>query len=149
MIGTLEYVDVLDRAEQLGKIVLQSDVMEAYNYARKELNEDTEAQQLIKAFNDIKIHYEDVQRFGRYHPEYNEIMKDVRSTKRKMDMNHKVASFKVAERNLQRLLDEISECIALSVSEQIKVPKDGAALTDGGCASGSCGTGGSCSCRAS
>lgn len=149
MIGTLEYVDVLDRAEQLGEIVLQSDVMEAYNNARKELNEDTEAQQLIKAFNDIKIHYEDVQRFGRYHPEYNEIMKDVRSTKRKMDMNHKVASFKVAERNLQRLLDEISECIALSVSEQIKVPKDGAALTDGGCASGSCGTGGSCSCRAS
>lgn len=146
MIGTLEYVDVLDRSEQLGKMVLESDVMEAYQQARYDLNQDKDAQQLIKAFQDIKIHYEDVQRFGRYHPDYNEIMKNVRSTKRNMDMNSKVAAFKIAERNLQRFLDEISEMIALSVSDQIMVPKDGAALTDSGCGSGGCGSGGSCGC---
>lgn len=146
MIGTLEYVDVLDRSEQLGKMVLQSDIMEAYQRARYSLNTDKEAQQLIKAFNDIKVHYEDVQRFGRYHPDYNDIMKNVRSTKRNMDMNSKVAAFKVAERNLQRFLDDISEIIASSVSDQIKVPKDGAALTDSGCSGGGCGTGGSCGC---
>src|SRR5699024_11094765 len=129
----------------LGNMVLESDVMEAYQLARYNLNEDIEAQQLIKAFQNIKTHYEDVQRFGRYHPDYNEIMKNVRSTKRNMDMNSKVAAFKIAERNLQRFLDEISEIIAYSVSDQIMVPKDGAALTDGGCSSGGCGSGGSCS----
>lgn len=150
MIGTLEYVDVLDRSEQLGAMIMQSDVMKAYVGSQKQLNEDKKAQQLISAFINIKIHYEDVQRFGRYHPDYNEIMKDVRSTKREMDMNDKVAAFKVAERNLQRLLDEISENVARSVSKQIKVPKDGAALSDGGCSSGGgCGSGGGCSCKAS
>jgi hypothetical protein len=76
-------------------------------------------------------------------------MKKVRMTKRDMDMNDKVAKFKIAERNLQRLLDEVCEYIATNVSEQIKVPKDGAALTDGGCSSGGCGSGGGCSCQAS
>jgi cell fate (sporulation/competence/biofilm development) regulator YlbF (YheA/YmcA/DUF963 family) len=143
MIATLEYVDILDRSELLGKMVLDSDVMESYNYSLQELNEDKEAQRLIKAFKDIKVHYEDVQRFGRYHPDYNDIMKRVRSVKREMDMNEKVATFKIAERNLQKLLDEISGHVALSVSEQIKAPKDGGALTDSGCG---CGSGGGCGC---
>jgi cell fate (sporulation/competence/biofilm development) regulator YlbF (YheA/YmcA/DUF963 family) len=143
MIATLEYVDILDRSELLGKMVLDSDVMESYNYSLQELNEDKEAQRLIKAFKDIKVHYEDVQRFGRYHPDYNDIMKKVRSVKREMDMNEKVATFKIAERNLQKLLDEISGHVALSVSEQIKAPKDGGALTDSGCG---CGSGGGCGC---
>lgn len=150
MVGTLELANVLDHSEQLGKMILQSDVMKEYNETRLELKNDEQAQQLITAFTNIKIHYDDVQRFGRYHPDYNEIMKKVRSTKREMDMNEKVAKFKVAERNLQRFLDSISEVVARSVSEQIKVPKDGAALTDAGCSSsGGCGSGGSCSCQAS
>lgn len=150
MIATLEYVDILDQAEQLGEMVIKSDVMKAYINAQQELNENNEAQELINSFTNIKVHYEDVQRFGRYHPDYNEIMKSVRSTKRAMDMNDKVAKFKVAERNLQKLLDEISELVATSVSEEVKTPKDGAALNDGGCASGGgCGSGGGCSCKAS
>lgn len=147
MIATLEYVDILDDCDSLRDMVIHSDVMQEYLQSRLELNENQEAQRLIKAFNDIKVLYEDVQRFGRYHPDYNEIMTKVRATKREMDMNDKVAAFKVAERNLQRLLDDISEIIAHSVSEQIKVPKDGAAWSDSGCSG--CGTGGSCGCQAS
>ncbi|MFD1360229.1 YlbF family regulator [Lentibacillus salinarum] len=144
MVGTIEYADILDHSELVSGMVLKSDVMEAYQDARKALNEDREAQQLIKAFNDIKEQYEEVQRFGRYHPDFNDIMKKVRSAKREMDMHEKVAAFKVAERNLQTMLDDISEYIAYSVSDGIKAPKDGAALTDTGC-----GHGGSCGCNAS
>ncbi|WP_163970767.1 YlbF family regulator [Oceanobacillus halotolerans] len=143
MLATMEYVNILDKSEYISEMILQSDVMENYTRSRIALENDEEAQQLITAFNDIKTHYEDVQRFGRYHPDYNEIMKKVRSTKREMDMNDKVAAFKIAERNLQKLLDEVSQYIAESVSNQIKAPKDGAALTDGGCG---CGSGGSCGC---
>ncbi|WP_188454505.1 YlbF family regulator [Virgibacillus oceani] len=147
MIASMEYVEILDHSEELGKMILHSDVMESYENSRKALQEDKKAQQLIKAFIDIKDQYEDVQRFGRYHPDYNQIMKAVRSTKREMDMNDKVAAFKIAERNLQKLLDEISQLVAISASEQIKAPKDGAALSDGGCGCGS-GSGG-CGCQAS
>lgn len=143
MIATLEYVDILDRSELLGKMVMDSEIMKAYENAQIALNKDDEAQQLITAFINIKDHYEDIQRFGRYHPDYNEIMKKVRMIKRDMDMNDKVAAFKIAERNIQKLLDEISQFIAASASEQIKAPIDGAALSDSGCG---CGSGGGCSC---
>ena len=121
--------------------------MNKYNEAKRALENDKEAQQLIAIFEKTKEQYEDVQRFGRYHPDYSQIMKDIRAHKRDMDMNEKVAAFKVAERNLQSLLDEVSEILARSVSEQIKVPKDGAILTEGGCGCGSGSSG--CGCRAS
>jgi len=142
MIATLEYAEILDRSELLGKVILNSEIMQEYSKAKTALHENKEAQKLIHDFNEMKGHYEDVQRFGRYHPDYSTIMKEVRAAKREMDLNDKVAAFKVAERDLQRLLDEVSETLAQSVSEQIKVPKDGAALTDG-CG---CGSGGTCSC---
>ena len=143
MIASMEYVTILDNSEQLGQMVLQSEVMEDYIEKKTALDEDKEAQQLIKAFTNIKDHYDDIQRFGRYHPDYQEIMRNVRQSKRAMDMHHTVAEFKIAERNLQSLLDEISQYIAGSVSDQIKVPIDGAALSDSGCG---CGSGGSCGC---
>lgn len=143
----MEIVDILDRSEALGKMVLQSDVMESYNKSQKALEEDAESQKLIKAFANIKEQYEDVQRFGRYHPDYSVIMKKVRSIKREMDMDDKVAAFKIAERNLQKLLDEISSGVAMSVGDMIKAPKDGAALSDGGCGCGSGSSG--CGCKAS
>ncbi|CEI84411.1 regulatory protein YlbF [Oceanobacillus oncorhynchi subsp. incaldanensis] len=143
MIATMEYVDILDESEHVGKMILQSDIMQQYQSAKKVLDEDKEAQRLIRTFADVKEHYEDVQRFGRYHPDYYDIMKQVRSKKRDMDLNDKVAAFKIAERNLQNLLDEVSQFVAESVSEQIKAPKDGAALTDSGCG---CGSGGACGC---
>lgn len=146
MIGTMEIVNILDRSEVLGKMILQSDVMEEYNNSQYALNKDKESQKLIKAFVDIKDQYEDVQRFGRYHPDYSIIMKKVRTAKREMDMNDKVAAFKIAERNLQKLLDEISQDVAMSVGDKIKAPKDGAALSDSGCG---CGSGGGCGCKAS
>ncbi|MFS0751956.1 YlbF family regulator [Oceanobacillus sp. 1P07AA] len=143
MIATMEYVNILDESEKLGKMVLQSDIMQDYQTTRSIMETDDEAQKLIREFSAMKEHYDDVQRFGRYHPDYYDIMKKVRSTKREMDMNDKVAAFKIAERNLQKLLDEISSFVANSVSEQVKAPRDGAALTDSGCG---CGSGGACGC---
>lgn len=143
MIATLEIVDVIDKSEQIGKMVQNSEVMKEYHQAKLEMEQDQETQELISIFTSIKEQYEDVQRFGRYHPDYSRIMKEIRSSKRDMDMNEKVASFKIAERNLQGFLEEISELLALSVSNNIKVPKDGAALTDSGCG---CGSGGGCGC---
>lgn len=147
MLATIEIVDLLDKSENIGQMVLNSDVMTEYNKAKQVLAEDVEAQRLISKFKETKDHYEEVQRFGRYHPDYSVIMKDIRTVKREMDMNHKVASFKIAERNLQSLLDEISEVVAHSVSQQVKVPKDGALLSDGGCGCGSGSSG--CGCKAS
>src|SRR5690625_4326341 len=137
---TTEYVDILDRSELLGKMIIQSEEILTYNKAKKELYEDETASQLIKEFNKMKDLYEEALRFGSYHPDFHDIMKNIRKAKRKMDLNEKVAAFKVAERNLQRLLDDVSEVIAKQVSDQIKVPKEGDLFSDSGC-SGGCGSG--------
>lgn len=148
MIAMMSYMKLLDQAEQLAEVILNSETMREYKEAYDRLQNDEQAQTLIKEFNDMKAHYEDIQRFGTYHPDYRDIMRRVRRAKRKMDLNNEVANFKIAERNIQKLLDNVSEIIAHSVSDHIKVPKEGALFSDSGCGSG-CGTGGTCGCQAS
>ncbi|UOR12945.1 YlbF family regulator [Halobacillus amylolyticus] len=143
MLATMEIVDVLDYSESIGKMVMESEVMQNYQQAKQDLESDADAQKLIRDFNNMKEQYEDVQRFGRYHPDYNNIMKSVRGVKREMDMHETVAHYKKAEREVQKLLDEISQSVAFSVSEQIKVPRNGMVFTDSGCG---CGSGGGCGC---
>ncbi|GAA0494850.1 YlbF family regulator [Salinibacillus aidingensis] len=144
MIATMEVVDILDKAENIGQMVLQSETMHRYEEAKHKLEQDDEAQKLIADFQNMKEKYEEVQRFGRYHPDYSKITKEVRSVKREMDMHETVALYKRAETELQALLDDISGILAEEVSSTIKVPRDGAVFKDkGGCG---CGSGGSCGC---
>lgn len=149
MIITLEHVHLLDKSEEVAKMILQSEVMQAYEQAYHNMKNDARAQQLIAAFTAAKEKLEEVERFGRYHPDYASIMKEVRMIKREMDLHDTVAAFKLAERELQRLLDEISEIIAKSVSEHILVPKDDYLTSNQGCATGGCATGSACGCNVS
>src|SRR5699024_8399716 len=143
MITTLEHIDILDQSDIVSNLIKNSNELNIYKEREHILQINQEAQNLIKDFNKIKKRYDEAQRFVTYHPDYNKIMKKVRSTKRKMDMNEHVAAYKIAERNLQNLLDEVSKIIATSVSSSIMVHDDGM-LAASGCSSGSCGTGGSC-----
>ncbi|MDX8044909.1 YlbF family regulator [Gracilibacillus sp. S3-1-1] len=146
MLATMEIVDILDKSEALGQMVIESEVMQEFYEAKQVMEQDAKAQELIKRFSEVKEKHEEVQRFGRYHPDYSQIMKELRVSKREMDMHDSIAAYKLTETNLQRFLDEISQLVAFSVSDKVKVPMDGAALTDSGCG---CGSGGGCGCKAS
>ncbi|PAD20979.1 YlbF family regulator [Terribacillus saccharophilus] len=143
MFATMEFVELLEKSEQLGVMIRDSEVMAAYSSAQSALYQNSDTKAKIDAFTAIKEQYEEVQRFGRYHPDYSFIMKEIRSKKREMDMDANVAAFKIAERNLQKLLDDISAKLASTVSENVKAPRSGAALKDSGCG---CGSGGACGC---
>lgn len=145
----MEHVDILDRTEILAKMILQSEVMHRYEQAYATLYNDETATQLIRSFNSMKDRYEEVERFGRYHPDYSTIMREVRSVKREMDMHPAVAEFKLRERELQRFLDDISEVVARSVSDQIIVPREDSLYESQHCTTGNCGSGQACSCSAS
>jgi len=103
MIATSSIVELLDQSDHMTQKIIQSSIAISYQKAYTTLLNDQEAQHLIKQFNRLKEDYEDIQRFGSYHPDYRDIMRNVRRAKRKMDMNDKVAAFKVAERQLQEL----------------------------------------------
>nr|WP_216366242.1 YlbF family regulator [Geobacillus sp. BMUD] len=145
-IGTLERIEILDKAEALAKMIVESDVADEYRRAFWRLKQDSRAQQLIARFVKLKERYEEVQRFGKYHPDYRDVMKEVREAKRELDLHETVAAFKEAEKAMQELLDEISVLIGKAVSEHVKVPTGNPYFLSAGC-SGGCGAGGSCGCR--
>lgn len=146
MVASLESVRVLDQAEDLAKMILESDLADEYRRSLDHLKKDREAQKIIQQFVKTKELYEDVRRFGKYHPDYKSISKNMREIKRKLDLNDSVAAFKRAEKNLQSLLDEISIYIGKAVSEQIKVPTGNPYFEMAGCG---CASGGACGCSVS
>ena len=105
---------------------------------------DQAAQEKIQTFNSMKDSYEEVQRFGRYHPDYRTVTKAIREAKREMDLHPSIIEYKQAENHLQQLLDEVSVLIGHSVSPHIKVPT-GNPFFESSCGGG-CGSGGSCGC---
>ncbi len=145
MIVTTETIELLDDADRIVSMIKHSDTFNEFMNRRLVLKEDQDAQRLISQFEQKKRDYEDVERFGRYHPDYSRVLKDTRLLKREVDLNESVAKFKVAERKLQALLDQIAETLAFSISTDIVVEKDGAMFTEH---SKGCSTGGSCGCSA-
>jgi cell fate (sporulation/competence/biofilm development) regulator YlbF (YheA/YmcA/DUF963 family) len=146
MLATLERVEILNQAESLAKMILQSDVAEQYRQCFYKLKQDQEAQKLIAEFVKMKERYEEVQRFGKYHPDYKIVTSEIRKLKRKLDFHDTIAAFKKAENEVQKLLDEISVIIGKSVSDHVKVPTGNPFFDSLSSCGGGCGSGGSCGC---
>ncbi|MCG8395361.1 YlbF family regulator [Bacillus atrophaeus] len=149
MYATMESVRLQSEAQKLAGMILQSETAENYRNCYKRLQQDEEAGRIIRSFMDIKDKYEDVQRFGKYHPDYREISRKMREIKRELDLNNKVADFKKAETELQSILDEVSIEIGTAVSEHIKVPTGNPYFDGLSSCGGGCGSGGGCGCKVS
>lgn len=147
MLITEEWLSIIEHAEELTKDLASSDVVEEYHKAREAVYSNDVLVKSIEEFNELKERYEEVQRFGRYHPDYNIVMKNIRLQKRALDMNEQVAALRLAENDVQHLFDEIGSIVAMAVSESVKVPVGSAFFTSSSCGTG-CGSGGSCSCSA-
>lgn len=147
MLVTSERAMLVDFAENLAKMILNSDIAEKYRNCFDNLKNNKESQRKIQQFSKLKEIYEDAQRFGRYHPDYKRIMLQIREAKREMDLDPHVAEFKLAENDLQGLLDEISIQLGLAVSKNVKVPTGNPFFETGSSCNGSCG-GGNCGCSA-
>lgn len=144
MLATSERIRLLEHAENLANMITKSDIADQYRSCLYKLKNSEESQRKIRDFSKLKEQYEDVQRFGKYHPDYKKIMIQVREAKRELDLDPLVAEFKLAENDLQNLLDEISVYLGGAVSKQIKVPTgnpffDTLSSCGGGCGSGGCG----------
>ncbi|WP_318240991.1 YlbF family regulator [Ureibacillus galli] len=148
MIMTSEWAFILDEADELSAMILSSEQAQKLRNAYQDVYTNKDLVEQIRAFTRMKEQYEDVQRFGKYHPDYHTIMKKIREQKRNLDLDKRIANLKLAENDFQDLLDEISLIIGKSVSEAVKVPVSNPFFaTSSSCGSG-CGSGGSCSCSA-
>lgn len=148
MFMTYEWVQITDSAEELSELILKSEQAELYHEAYRAVYNDKDLAAEIHAFARLKEQYEEVQRFGKYHPEYSRVMKQIRVDKRRLDLNEQVAALRLAENELQDLMDQVSFIIGRAVSEAVKIPSSNPFFSSDSSCGGSCGTGGGCSCSA-
>jgi cell fate (sporulation/competence/biofilm development) regulator YlbF (YheA/YmcA/DUF963 family) len=139
-----ELIPIDNKCNELVQIIVESEIFNTYIMFKNNLNNDENASSIIQKFTKIKDQYEEVQRFGKYHPDYNNTRKLMSEIKIELDTNLSISNFKRAEKELQKLLDEIGLILAESVSESIIVASDSGSLQKNcSCSSGKKG----CSCK--
>lgn len=136
---TADWTVLMSRAYELGDMIKRSALVAEYAYWKERVREHAEVRKLAEAFRRAKEKFAECERFGRYHPDYNEALEQVRACEAQLDALEPVRRFKEAERSVDELLHEVSLRIARAVSETIKVPGNDTVPKG-------CGSGGSCSC---
>ncbi|WP_280769105.1 YlbF family regulator [Salipaludibacillus daqingensis] len=146
MTTTMTDVNILQESHDFSETILSSDVFNEYIVVKKKVQRSSEAQDMLLHFQGLKDQYEEVQRFGKYHPDFHKITAEVREYKRKLDTHPLIAEFKAKEKELEDLLNEVCQIIAHAVSPQIKVPSGNPFFDQSSSCAGGCGSGGSCGC---
>ncbi|RIP35641.1 YlbF family regulator [Staphylococcus gallinarum] len=140
---TEETLTILDDVEALSDKIAASSIYKAYEAAQQALSDNDEAHLLYQAFLKSKQNYDEIMRFGKYHPDYQKVMLETRKRKRAYEMLPVVIDYKQKEVALQDLIDEVIVKIAYSFSENVKIETGNPFFQKD---SGGCSTGGSCNC---
>lgn len=138
---TADFASLMMRAYELGEMIKQSALTAEYVYCKEKVNRDASVHELARDFAKAKERFAECERFGRFHPDYNEALDRVYELEARMDAIEPVKQFKQAEQAVDLLLHEVSLMIARAVSDTIKVPDN-----DPNPKAKGCGSGGSCSC---
>ncbi|PAD80058.1 YlbF family regulator [Paenibacillus campinasensis] len=139
-INTVDMAEVLTYAYELGDMINASVEVADYLYWKQAVQNDPEIQALVRKLEQKKELFEETQRFGHFHPNYHSAKEEVGAVEAELEAFEAVKRFKLAEKNLDDLLHTMSEKIAYSVSDSIKVPGNDPLPKKG------CGSGGGCQC---
>lgn len=136
---TVDMAQVLMYAYELGDLINQSVDVSDYLYWKQQVDANEGIQSLVKKLAAKKELFDETQRFGHFHPDYHAAKDAVHAVETELEMFEEVRNFHWAEKRLDDLLHQMSETIAFSVSNTIKVPSNDPQPKG-------CGSGGSCSC---
>ncbi|HWO55209.1 MAG TPA: YlbF family regulator [Paenibacillus cookii] len=139
-VQTMDMAAVLMNAYELGDMINQSVEVSDYLYWKQRVDSNPEIQELVRLLAKKKELFEETQRFGHFHPNYHSAKDEVKAVEERLDQFEEVVRFKQAEKELDDLLHQMSEMIAFSVSDTIKVPSNDPLPKRG------CGGGGKCGC---
>ena len=91
---------------------------------RKLTETNLELKALIENFNKVKIKYEEVQKYGKFHPDLKQVQLLMQDSKEALYTHELIIEYKKLEKVIQGVLDEVSASIAKAVSEHIKHPNE-------------------------
>ena len=110
-----------DQNHHLIQAIVGSQCYKNYLEAKTQMDQCEKVSRLKKVFQEEKDKFERISAYGEYAPDYHQQQRNVRKSKRALDLNEKVAAFRLAETDFQCLLDEIGQRIATAISQDIKV----------------------------
>lgn len=116
--------EILLETYRLADQIKQSDEVQEYIKCKERMENDQEAQQLIRQFQKVKEQFEEAQRFGIYHPNYHEAKERIEAFQKQLKAHPVIGAYLEAEEKLDRLLYLISKTLAHSISPSIKVPSN-------------------------
>ena len=79
---------------------------------------------MISNFNISKTRYDEVIKYGEHHPNLKEVKLELANAKTLLFNNEIVKEYKLLEKEMQKVLDEISKKIAQTISHKIKYPNE-------------------------
>lgn len=138
-------IEILDQLDALNDMIMQTEEYKQYCHYKLLLEQDLEVKSLINKFTKLKEDFEEVQRFGKYHPDFSTKRREINQFKKEMDMHPIIMEFRRAEFKLQGMLDEVLYHVSHEVSDHVNIVSDNPFFANGD--SLGCSTGGSCGCK--
>ena len=114
LMKTYDLVDEIKGTKEYKRLVELDRVLKA----------DTMMIELIESFDKVKVKYEEVSKYGKYHPDLKRVQLELAAKKEEVYTNPIIKEYKQLEKDLQNRLDQISKEIANCVSSKIKHPNE-------------------------
>lgn len=143
--NTTETIEILDKIDIINEKIMFSEPYQIFLQKSVTLEQDKEAQELIHKFKVLKIEFEEVSRFGKYHPDFSTKRRALNKAKKTLDMQPSVLEYRRVEYKLQAMLDEVLYEAGICISQHVNIVSDNPFFNAG---SGGCAAGGSCGCSA-
>lgn len=109
-IKALELVDLIKDSQDYRKLQQLGTI----------IDDNENIKNLIKDFKLAEDKFQEVKRFGKYHPDYHQVTKNFSEVKEKLYENELVKQYKQCERNIEKILSSIGNRVSESVSSNIK-----------------------------
>jgi cell fate (sporulation/competence/biofilm development) regulator YlbF (YheA/YmcA/DUF963 family) len=124
MIKSLDINELVDAAHELGTQINQSNQVAQYLKLKQKVQNDAEAQLMLKAFQKVKEEFEETKRFGIFHPNYHGAKEKMASFQEQLNNHPLIGGYLQAEETVEQLLYQVSYVVARSVSDEVKVPNE-------------------------
>lgn len=121
MIYDDHFFAIEDQLDHVVAAIRTSSLFQTYQQAKVQLHQSATAQQCAAEFLQAKEQFEQIERFGKFAPDYKEKQRALRKAKRALDVQEEVAEFRFSENDMQAVLDEICLAVAHQISDEIKV----------------------------
>ena len=138
MIYDDHFFAIEDQIDKLVDTLIESKTFHEYQQAKRQMHENPVVQECANEFIQAKMSFEQIERFGKFAPDYKEKQRALRKAKRALDIQEEVALFRLSENDVQAILDETCLTIAHQISKEIKVDAGSPFFTTSSGCGGTC-----------